>query len=93
MHMCVYAHMHTHTNTLGDMLSLFYDANTMYLYIPSSSYYILTYVIAVYKVIFPVLAKLSIFKSKDCGLYIFIATIWFHIVDAAEPILVTDWLH
>lgn len=46
----------------------------MYLYIPSSNYYILTYAMVVYKVIFPVLAKLNIFESKGCDLSIFIAT-------------------
>lgn len=39
-HVCV----HVHTHTLIDMLSLFCDSNTMYLFIPPSSYYILTYV-------------------------------------------------
>lgn len=83
-------HAHTHTYTRRYAL---YDFSTMYLYIPSSNYYILTYAMVVYKVIFPVLAKLNIFESKGCDLSIFIATMWFHIVDAAEPILVTDWLH
>lgn len=43
-HMHMYVYTRTHTHTLVDMLSLFCDSNTMYLYIPPSSYYILTYV-------------------------------------------------
>ena len=76
--------MHAHR------LSLFYASISLYLYIPASSYYILTYVIVIYKFIFfLVLTKWWIFESKNWVLYIFAATLELCIIKLIKTNLIT----